>query len=83
MAKLYRRLRIVEKESQAELTVTQAVALQTELENINQAASILPMRHSDLFLEFNRHIESARARLVSRLVEVRSQTAKVARGVGS
>ena len=83
MAKLYRRLRIVEKESQAELTVPRAVALQTELENIDQAASILPMRHSDLFLEFNRHIESVRARLVSRLVEVRSQTVKVAGGVSS
>jgi TRAP-type uncharacterized transport system substrate-binding protein len=77
MAKLYRRLRIVEKESQTELTVPQAVALQTELENIDQAASILPMRHSDLFLEFNRHIESARARLVSRLVEVRSRQPKL------
>ncbi len=82
-AKLYRRLRIVEKELQAELTVPQAVALQTELESIDQAASILPMRHSDLFLEFNRHIESARARLVSRLVEVRSRTAKVAGGASS
>jgi TRAP-type uncharacterized transport system substrate-binding protein len=79
MAKLYRRLRVVEKASQAELTVAQAVALQTELESIDRAASILPMRHSDLFLEFNRHIESARARLVSRLVEMRSQTAKSAR----
>ncbi len=81
MAKLYRRLRVVEKESQSELTVPRAVALQAELENIDQAASILPMRHSDLFLEFNRHIESARARLVSRLVEVRSQVAEVAGGV--
>jgi|SRR5436190_8372869 TRAP-type uncharacterized transport system substrate-binding protein len=79
MAKLYRRLRVVEKASQAELTVPQAIALQTELESIDQAASILPMRHSDLFLEFNRHVESARARLVSRLVEVRSQTVKSAR----
>lgn len=79
MAKLYRRLRVVEKASQAELTVPQAIALQTELESIDQAASNLPMRHSDLFLEFNRHIESARARLVSRLVEVRSQTVKSAR----
>jgi hypothetical protein len=65
------------------LTISQAVALQTELENIDQAASILPMRHSDLFLQFNRHIESARARLVSRLVELRSQRAKVAGGVNS
>ncbi len=46
----YRRLRVIEMESQAKLTIPKVVALQTELENIDQAASILPMRHSDLFL---------------------------------
>src|SRR5208282_2649262 len=45
----------------AESTVPQVVALQTELENIDQVANILPMRHSDLFFDFNRHIESTRA----------------------
>ena len=78
MTKLYRRLRVVEKELQAEATIPKVVTLQTELENIDQAASILPMRHSDLFFDFNRHIESARARLAARLVELRSQMAKVA-----
>jgi hypothetical protein len=78
IAKLYRRLRVVEKELQAESTAPQVVALQTELENIDQAANILPMRHSDPFFDFNRHIESTRARLVSRLVELRSNMAKVA-----
>jgi TRAP-type uncharacterized transport system substrate-binding protein len=77
MAKLYRRLRVVEKASQAELTGARAVALQAELESIDQAASILPMRHSDLFLEFNRHIILTRTQLASRLVEVRSQTLKL------
>jgi hypothetical protein len=77
-AKLYRRLRVVEKESQAELAAPQIATLLSELEAVDQAASILPMRHSDLFFDFNRHIESTRARLVSRLAEVRSRTAKVA-----
>jgi TRAP-type uncharacterized transport system substrate-binding protein len=78
MAKLYRRLRVIEMESQAKLTIPKVVALQTELENIDQAASILPMRHSDLFFDFNRHIESARTRLGARLVEARRQTANAA-----
>ena len=78
MTKLYRRLRVVEKESQLELTTPQVAALRSELEAVDQAASILPMRHSDLFFDFNRHIESARARLAARLVELRSQMAKVA-----
>jgi TRAP-type uncharacterized transport system substrate-binding protein len=74
MSKLYRRLRIVEEELQAELTVPQVVALQTDLENINRAARILPKRNSDLFFDFNRHIESTRTLLASRLAEERSQT---------
>jgi hypothetical protein len=77
MRKLYRRLRVVEQ-LQTELTVPQFVALQTDLENINRAARILPKRNSDLFFDFNRHIESTRAHLAARLVEVRNQLAKVA-----
>jgi TRAP-type uncharacterized transport system substrate-binding protein len=50
MRKLYRRLRIVEEASQKELTVPQVVALQTDLENINRAARILPKRNSICFL---------------------------------
>jgi hypothetical protein len=78
MRKLYRRLRIIEEASQTELTTSQVVALQTELENIERAARILPRRHSDLFFDFNRHIESTRARLVLCLAEVQSQKTKVA-----
>ncbi len=50
MGKLYRRLRVVEQELQAELTVPQVITLQTDLENINRSARILPRRNSDLFL---------------------------------
>jgi TRAP-type uncharacterized transport system substrate-binding protein len=81
MNKLYRRLRVVEQELQAELTAPQVVALQTELENINRAARILPKRNSDMFFDFNRHIESMRTLLASRLLEVRSQTLKLVEGV--
>ena len=76
MSKLFRRLRIVEEAMQEELSTPQIVALQNNFENINRAARILPKRNSDLFFDFNQHIESTRARLASRLVEVRNQTLK-------
>jgi TRAP-type uncharacterized transport system substrate-binding protein len=71
MAKLYRRLRGVESEMQADLTVSEVEALQTDLENINRAANILPMRHSDLFFALKLHINLTRMALASRLVSVR------------
>jgi TRAP-type uncharacterized transport system substrate-binding protein len=77
MRKLYRRLRIVEDSSQTELTAPQVVTLQTELENIDRAARILPQRHSDLFFVLEHHIILTRTQLASRLVEVRRQIAKV------
>jgi hypothetical protein len=78
MSKLYRRLRIIESKMQKTFTAPQVVALQTDLENIDRAAEILPMRHSDLFFEFNRHIESTHERLASHLIEAQRRTAKVA-----
>jgi hypothetical protein len=77
LRKLYRRLRIVEDASQTELTAPQVVSLQTELENIDRAARILPQRHSDLFFNLEQHIILTRTQLASRLVEVRSQTLKL------
>jgi uncharacterized protein len=77
MRKLYRRLRIVEDASQTELTAPQVVSLQTELENIDRAARILPQRHSDLFFILEHHITLTRTQLASRLVEVRRQITKV------
>ena len=77
MRKLYRRLRIVEDASQTQLTAPQVVTLQTELENIDRAARILPQRHSDLFFVLEHHIILTRTQLASRLVEVRRQIAKV------
>ena len=56
-------------------------SLQTHLDDIDRAARILPQRNSDLFFDFNRHIESTRAQLAVRLVELRSQTLKLVEGV--
>ena len=67
--KLYQRLRVVEKAMQKELTAPQVAALQIDLEHIDRAATILPMRHSDLFFSLKVHINLVRARLASLLVE--------------
>jgi len=78
MRKLYRRLRDVDEALQRELTSSQVGDLQTDLENINRAARILPRRYSDLFFDFNQHIESTRTRLASRLADVQGQITKIA-----
>jgi hypothetical protein len=77
MRQLYHRLRIVEDASQPELTAPQVVSLQTELENIDRAARILPQRRSDLFFILEQHIILTRTQLASRLVELRRQKTKV------
>jgi TRAP-type uncharacterized transport system substrate-binding protein len=53
MRKLYRRLRVVEKAMQTKLTAPQLTALQSDLESIDQASAILPMRHSEIFFGLN------------------------------
>ena len=63
MRKLYRRLRVIENEMETHLTEDQMAALRSDFENIVRMARILPMRHSDLFFDFNRYIESTRSRL--------------------
>ena len=72
LKKLYRRLRAVESELQNELTVPQVESLQTDLESVNRAARILPLRHSDLFFDLIMHIDPTRTRLAARLGGSRS-----------
>jgi TRAP-type uncharacterized transport system substrate-binding protein len=66
MRKLYRRLRVVDKALLTELTTPQVQALQTDLENISRAASIVPMRNSELFFDLRTHIDRTRTHLASR-----------------
>ena len=68
--RLFRRLRAVETELEAELTAPQIKALQTDLENINRASRIVPLRHSDLFFALRLHIKQARADLNRRVSEI-------------
>jgi TRAP transporter TAXI family solute receptor len=63
MRRLYRRLRVIENEMETQLTEAQVAALQSDFDNIVRMARVLPMRHSDLFFDFNRHIEATRTRL--------------------
>ena len=78
MRKLYRRLRFVENAMQEKLTAPRLAALQADLESIDRASAILPMRHSEMFFGLKRDIDSTRTHLASRLVEARSQTANAA-----
>jgi hypothetical protein len=68
----------VEDALQQELSVHQVKALQRDLEKIDQAASVVPMRDSDLFFVFRQHLDQTRARLASRLVETRDEITKIA-----
>jgi TRAP-type uncharacterized transport system substrate-binding protein len=61
--RLYRRLRIVDKDLIAARSLSDAQALQTELESIARSASILPIRNSELFFELGAHVERTRAHL--------------------
>jgi TRAP-type uncharacterized transport system substrate-binding protein len=64
--KLYRRLRIVDKALLTDLTTPQLQALQNDLANIDRAASIIPMRNSELFFDLEYHIERTRTHIASR-----------------
>lgn len=70
MRNLYRRLRVMDTELQTLLSKSQVGALQTELESIDRATSLLPMRHSDLFLSMKGNVSRARSELASRLAEL-------------
>ena len=79
LTKLYRRLRAIERAMRTELTARQVEALQTDLEHINRAANLLPMRHSDAFFSLIIHIRLTRAELVSRLTAYTRRHARLAR----
>jgi TRAP transporter TAXI family solute receptor len=73
--KLYRELRVVETGLAPGLSAAQLADCQANLEKIERASSILPMRHSDLFFSLRTHIDLTRARLRAMLGEARgSQT---------
>jgi uncharacterized protein len=70
LKKLYGRLRTVEMKLEATLTASQIAALQDDVENIDRASRIVPLRHSDLFFTLRHHIKLTRDDLNRRLVEI-------------
>jgi hypothetical protein len=52
--------------SRMKQTADQLVALQNDLENIEHAANILPMPHSELFLNLLMHVRFTGAELAAR-----------------
>ena len=73
LARLYRRIRLVNSHLKRDLTADQLGALQADLEDIDRATNILPMRHSELFLNLLMHIRFAHMELASRLDALRRQ----------
>jgi TRAP-type uncharacterized transport system substrate-binding protein len=72
LKKLYRRLRAIDARLQKVITATEVAALQSDLDQVNRAASILPMRHSDMFFSMRHHIDQTRALLASRLAALQT-----------
>jgi TRAP transporter TAXI family solute receptor len=64
--RLYRRLRLVDKELTMELCPAELQAVQFELDSIARAASVVPMRNSELFFGLLTHIDRTRAQLRDR-----------------
>ncbi len=67
LVRLYSRLRLVNARLKGELTADKVAALQDDLEHIDRAANILPLRHSDMFFALRLHIKEVRADLHQRL----------------
>jgi TRAP-type uncharacterized transport system substrate-binding protein len=75
--RLYRRLRVVDKELLRGLSPSELEGLKIELESISRAASIVPMRNSELFFDLATHIDRTRTQ-VNRFKAGRSQGPKAA-----
>jgi TRAP-type uncharacterized transport system substrate-binding protein len=69
LRKLYRRLRVIEDTLQQPLSMSQAQALHKDIEEIDRASSIVPLRDSDLFFVFKLHLDQTRSRLAARIAE--------------
>ena len=65
--RLYRRLRLMDKELTTELSPSAARAIQVELDSIARAAAVVPMRNSELFFGLVTHIDRTRTQLDQRL----------------
>jgi hypothetical protein len=69
ITKLYRDLRVLESKLRPDLSAAQLLAYRGDLETIDRAAGVLPMRHSNIFFELKTQIDLARKRLGSAVAE--------------
>ena len=76
VSKLYRELRVVESGLRPGLSGPQLAEYQDNLDKIDRASSVLPMRHSDLFFSMRTHIDLTRVRLRSLLDEAHERGAQ-------
>lgn len=67
--KLYRELRVLDGALRPGLAACGLIGFQGDLENIDRAARVLPMRHSDLFFDLRTQIDLVRTRLGLMLIE--------------
>jgi hypothetical protein len=64
-----RNLRLLDAKIRSGISTRDLTVLQTEVSDIEQAASVLPMRHSDLFFQLRTQIELTRGRLARAAAE--------------
>jgi hypothetical protein len=64
--RLYRRLRVVDKELTMELSPSAAQTIRIEIDSIARAAAVVPMRNSELFFGLITHIDRTRTQLGQR-----------------
>ena len=77
---MYRRLRSIELRLQRDVTTSEVLTLEADLDGIDRAIHSLavPMRYSDLYFSVKSHLDLVRVRLAARLIQARSQAARVA-----
>ena len=80
LGSIYRRLRAIEARLQNDVMIADVLTLEADLDQVDREISNLgvPMQHSQLFFSIKSHVDDVRARLAARLVQARSQIAKVA-----
>ena len=64
--RLYRRLRVVDKELTMDLSPSAAQTIRIEIDSIARAAAVVPMRNSELFFGLITHIDRTRTQLGQR-----------------
>jgi TRAP-type uncharacterized transport system substrate-binding protein len=63
LRRLYRRLRVIELALQKEPSAAQMNHFESELTEIDHAATAVPLRHSDLYFMLRYHLDQTRSRL--------------------